>query len=230
MKNNGSNCQTESEIGRNRLQKCISKIKERYNKNKQARIASYKTDNPIVNTLIIIACGLIAVFASKYMEFFALGPNQINEGKYYTLLTYIFFHNGKAHFLGNMITLIICGTALEDRLGNIKYLIFVLLTSIFSGAISVLYDIHYGNLDNLTVGISGTEYAIMAALCVHMLYRKQLGSLLLIAYIIYEIVRCFADSQINNICHIGGAISGIIISLLFLCWDISDTDTTTHFV
>ncbi|MBW3631814.1 MAG: rhomboid family intramembrane serine protease, partial [Chloroflexi bacterium] len=53
------------------------------------------------------------------------------------LITSMFLHGGWAHFIGNMVFLLVFGDNIEDAMGHISYLVFYLLTGIADGLAQV---------------------------------------------------------------------------------------------
>ena len=77
-----------------------------------------------------------------------------------TVLTSMFLHGGWFHVLGNMWYLWIFGDNIEDRLGSVRFVVFYLLSGLFSALVHVL--IHpWSTLP--TVGASGAIAGVLGA-------------------------------------------------------------------
>lgn len=63
---------------------------------------------------------------------------KIHEGQFWRLLTPIFLHYDIFHLFFNMIWLIVLGKQMELRLGPWRYLLFIVLTGIFSNTLQYL--------------------------------------------------------------------------------------------
>jgi len=122
---------------------------------------------PSINYLIIGINVLVFAFMflmpENLMENFvldyALVPSLVTQGQNLkTLLTSLFLHGGLGHIFGNMLFLNIFGDNLEDRLGQIKYLLFYLFCGL--GASFLQIAINPGSqIPNL--GASGAIAGIM---------------------------------------------------------------------
>ena len=69
-------------------------------------------------------------------------------------LTYAFLHGSVAHILGNMYFLYIFGNNVNDRLGNLGYLIFYLAGAVFSAL---------GHILAATIGGTGAATPVLGA-------------------------------------------------------------------
>lgn len=63
---------------------------------------------------------------------------KLQQGEYWRLITPCFLHSDILHILFNMIWLIVLGKQLEKRLGIARYLLFIILTGIFSNTAQYL--------------------------------------------------------------------------------------------
>ncbi len=81
-------------------------------------------------------------------------------GDFITVFTAMFMHGGWLHLLGNMLYLWIFGDNVEDRLGQVKYVIFYLLCGIVATFAQVLVNPN-SNVPNL--GASGAIAGVLGA-------------------------------------------------------------------
>jgi membrane associated rhomboid family serine protease len=81
-------------------------------------------------------------------------------GDFITVFTAMFMHGGWMHLLGNMLYLWIFGDNVEDRLGQVKFVIFYLLCGIAATFAQVLVD-PTSNVPNL--GASGAIAGVLGA-------------------------------------------------------------------
>lgn len=63
---------------------------------------------------------------------------KLKQGEYWRLISPAFLHSDILHILFNMIWLIVLGKQLEQRLGMGRYLLFILLTGVFSNTAQYL--------------------------------------------------------------------------------------------
>ena len=95
----------------------------------------------------------------KYI--FSLVPSYILYRHYYwQFLTYMFTHATVSHFIFNMLSLYIFGTAVERRIGSKEFILYYLLTGVLSGVAS--YAMFYmANTNTVLLGASGAIYALL---------------------------------------------------------------------
>jgi membrane associated rhomboid family serine protease len=89
---------------------------------------------------------------------FALGLNSEDSG-FERWVTYIFVHSGIVHLLGNMLFLVIFGSALEIMTGGLGVLFVFLLSGVFAAGVFALMT---GVTSSPLVGASGAVSGVMA--------------------------------------------------------------------
>lgn len=149
----------------------------------------------------------------------------------YTLLTSMFVHGDFLHLFGNLIVLFFVGMAFERKVGGKKFLLVYILTGI-CGALAFSM-IHLGSKIFL-VGASGAIFGILGAFAAaypmeEVLMPIPIGIMIItrvkviiavIFFAIFETLLFFVSPYIEDhtahLAHIGGLVSGIIISMLLI--------------
>lgn len=153
----------------------------------------------------------------KYI--FSLIPSYILYRHYYwQFLTYMFTHATVSHFIFNMLSLYIFGTAVERRIGSREFLLYYLLTGVLSGVAS--YAMFYlANTNTVLLGASGAIYALLMLFSV--LYPRSViyvfglipvqAPLLIILYFIIELISGLtAHDGVAHMTHLSGLIFGLL--------------------
>lgn len=182
----------------------------------------FKKKKPII-TYILIAINVL-LFVGMYLygdgstdtrtllNFGANYPAFIKAGDYYRLITSTFLHIGFLHIILNMYALYIIGSQLEGFLGKWKFLIVYLGSGILGNLMSMLF------FDGISAGASGAIFGLLGSLLYfgyH--YRVYLGTVVksqIIPLIVLNLIIGFTSSSINNAAHLGGLISGILLSIM----------------
>jgi membrane associated rhomboid family serine protease len=148
------------------------------------------TDNPLkrrplVNYALVILNFVIFFFTLPFVTGRAQ-PEQIenfrqlmlipSEPHLYQFITYAFLHGGWMHVIGNMLFLYIFGNNVNDKLGNVGYLLFYLGGAICSGLGHVFLS------GNPVLGASGAVAAVTGAYMV--LFPKTYVHILYIIFFI----------------------------------------------
>lgn len=153
----------------------------------------------------------------KYI--FSLVPSYILYRHYYwQFLTYMFTHATVSHFIFNMLSLYIFGTAVERRIGSREFLLYYLLTGVLSGVAS--YAMFYmANTNTVLLGASGAIYALLMLFSV--LYPRSViyvfglipvqAPLLIILYFIIELISGLtAHDGVALMTHLSGLVFGLL--------------------
>ena len=144
-------------------------------------------------------------------------PLVVMRGEYYRLLTSMFLHFGASHLVNNMLVLFVLGERLEQVLGHVKYFLFYMVCGISANIISIA--IHMGEgYAAVSAGASGAIFGVVGGLVyvvavnhgqLEGLTARQLGFMILLT-----LYHGFTSAGVDNWAHIGGLISGFIVSIL----------------
>ena len=205
---------------------------KRTNKN----LANWLSNLSVVGWLIMISVMISLIgfisFAYGKIEYLALKPSNIIQGKYlWTLLTHMFAHGSPLHLFVNMFVLFSLGGLSEKIIGRKRFLWFYIISGIFAGFLAVILPILYGNTslgtrifgspDVFMVGASGAIFAI-AGLFVMLLPKLRfmiifLPFFSLPAYIMVPLVLLITwfatvagNFPIGNVAHFGGFLAGLV--------------------
>ncbi len=109
----------------------------------------------------------VAVFMLQFLRpalvvELALIPPAAVEGRWWTLLTYMFLHSRGSlyHIIFNMLGLLWFGTPVERHLGSTEFLAFYFLSGIGAGLFALLFS---ANSAVIIIGASGALFAVMLA-------------------------------------------------------------------
>lgn len=185
-----------------------------------------------INTIIFLVLALINVpfflsgngvsfdgFIDEYLAFPAsLGKLPL---RFYTLLTYQFFHAGFLHFLFNMLILFWMGRIFLDFLKPRQFH-FVYLTGGFAGAILFAiafnaFPVFMGSVSDATIiGSSAAVMAIVVAAAtlvpdytIHLLLFGGVKlKYLALAYVVLDLIGTTSGNAGGSFAHLGGALWG----------------------
>jgi rhomboid protease GluP len=145
-----------------------------------------------------------------------VGPYTLS-GDWWRLVTYMFLHGGVMHIAFNMWCLWDLGAMCESLYGRWTYATIYLITGIAGGLASVAW-----NPGVLSVGASGAIFGLAGALVASFylgefsLPRVALsGTLRSLAFFIgFNVLFGSMFPGIDNACHIGGLLSGLMLGAL----------------
>lgn len=149
----------------------------------------------------------------------------ILDGEWYRLVTSMFLHYDLEHLINNMLLLLFIGDWIEDLAGKWKYLLIYIGGGFAGNILSFLWDIRTAEY-YYSVGASGAVYAVIGAFLVVLLKNKgrmqgvtasRVGVVLLLT-----IHHGLQSVGIDNAAHIGGAVGGMLLALIFCKKSICD--------
>jgi membrane associated rhomboid family serine protease len=181
---------------------------------------------PLIGSIILAINIIISFIGFNNVQFFdkyRFEINGIRKGEYYRLLTSAFLHVNKTHLLFNMVTFYFFVAIVVTALGPLP-LLLLYLGSLFTGNLFAL-AFHHNQLNYIAVGASGAVTGVLfSALLLYpgielMLFFIPLpipGYIFGIGYMIYTLYGMQAQSDnIGHTAHFGGAIGGIVMTILF---------------
>jgi membrane associated rhomboid family serine protease len=162
-------------------------------------------------------------------------PFQTPNPVYLTLITSQFIHSGFLHIGGNMLFLYIFGDNVEDRMGHLPFLIFYLFCGIVAGLTQVYVA---PNSAIPSIGASGAIAGVLGSYLVLFPWARVRTVIFIVIFFtivtipaiiligiwfalqFFDGVTSLAQAQQNMggvayFAHVGGFISGLIITLLF---------------
>ncbi len=193
--------------------------------------------------IVLMVIGFLAQLAGLLdWKDYAFLPNQLftlsdgpGPGHGLTgLVTHIFLHGNWLHLIGNIVALWVFGDNIEDALGHVRYLLFVVLTA----AAAALTQGWFGHPFAPMIGASGMVSAVMGAyLLLHPRARILILAfnvvpilapaslvvgldLILNAAMAWDAVFLSEQAGIAWFAHIGGFASGMLLVLVLRSRDV----------
>ena len=175
---------------------------------------------PITYTLILIniviwLCMILYLnrFSDvKLLEVGGLVHFNVVHGEWYRLISSMFLHFNFEHILMNMLSLFIFGKIVESIIGSWRMLIIYIISGLYGNFVSLSF-----NTTTISVGASGTIFGLIGSIFVIMYlsknFNKKMIGQLLIALVVLIVFSLFM-SNINIMAHLGGFISGVLITLI----------------
>jgi rhomboid protease GluP len=174
--------------------------------------------NVMIFVAMVLASGPSFDFTSPVMDHFGanFGPYTLT-GEWWRLVTYMFLHGGLMHIAFNMWCLWDLGALCESLYGRWTFAAIYLITGIAGGLASVAW-----NPGVLSVGASGAIFGLAGALLASfylgefsvpkVAIQGTLRSLLF--FIGFNVVFGAIISGVDNACHVGGLVSGLLFGAL----------------
>lgn len=178
----------------------------------------FKPNKPVITyiliaimTILLVSMYIFGNGSTNLVTLYNFGA-LIKGGSVLRLIASIFLHAGFIHFIMNIWALKILGSQTESFYGHVKMLIIF----IYSGVVGNLLSLLFMNDNTISVGASGAIFGLMGAILYfainHRTYMSEALKKEILPVIIINIVLGFMISGINIEAHLGGLISGILIS------------------
>jgi len=185
-------------------------------------------DKPII-TIGIIAINVIVYVVTAYLSLIAGGSifnsdtnvlvslgakvnSLITGGEYYRLVTCMFLHGGLVHVAVNMYSLYAIGPMVEKVYGKTKYIVIYMISGICASIFSYTFS------TDISVGASGAIFGLLGAVLVYAIkYKSKTGSAFIKNILSVIFINIFIGAtlpNIDNYAHVGGLLSGMIVSFL----------------
>lgn len=185
---------------------------------------------PATTVLLIVnvVVSLYVLYANpQALERLALVPYDVVHNRAYErLFTAGFVHGGGAHLAFNMLTLYFFGPSLEGLLGPGRFLLLYFGSELAANAFSVY--LHRSNPRYAAVGASGAISGVVFAFCLFAPFAKlyiffAIPMPAIVFAVLYVVGSIYAMKQareggavggIAHEAHLGGAIGGLILTIL----------------
>lgn len=171
-------------------------------------------------TVVLLAINTIVFLITHsnenyYVYYGGLNYEQVLvQGEWYRFLTAIFIHSGAEHITMNLVSLGICGFALEDRIGSIKTGVIYLGSGLCGGVLSVLINYLMAR-PVFSVGASGAVYGLLAAYAINQGFEQGRPVWKSFGIVALYVVGTYSMG-VDFLGHFGGIIGGAVLSLVLL--------------
>lgn len=194
------------------------------------------TLTPAVKYLLIINAALFVIpemvgLRTPLHRLFLLGlvPGFVIRGLIWQPFTYMFFHGSFFHFLFNMLTLWMFGTAVEQTWGTRRFAAYYLSCGLAAGVTVTLVALAEGTPESLftaTIGSSGAIFGLILAFGllfpdapVLMMFLFPIPAkyfAILMGFIEFFLQRTQPGSGISHLAHLGGMAYGFLYIRFYL--------------
>ncbi|MGW4482636.1 rhomboid family intramembrane serine protease [Amycolatopsis sp. NPDC004368] len=187
-------------------------------------IAGARPTNSVVVTMTLLAVNvllyLITAVQAKSLDNSNASINLLGvmqpfaalvDGEWWRIITSGFVHFGIIHIAVNMFSLWMMGRDLEKVFGKARYLALYFVSLLGSSVAVLLFD----NPGQVSGGASGALFGLMGCYAVIVVKLKLNPSGLLITLAINAYVT-FAIPGISILAHVGGLITGALVSVALL--------------
>lgn len=181
---------------------------------------------PLIAIIIIAANILVSILGFNddlFFKRYQFKIENIKRGEYFRIISGGFLHVNTTHLLFNMVTFYFFVSIVVYSLGSIPFL-FLYFASLLSGNL-LSYIFHHNNPNYSAVGASGAVTGVLfSSLLLYPSIELMLffipipipGYVFGVGYILYTLYGMKAQNDnIGHTAHFGGAIGGILVTILF---------------
>lgn len=199
----------------------ILKVQKMAESKNGLRLMTFSSIYRVWATYIILALTLFMYqYTAQNESMWGISRTAImGNGEYERLFRYLFAHVNLLHLAGNVFSLFIIGRLLERKVGALKLVSIYFLSGIAGAIVSITYSL---DASVYTIGASGAVYGLFGALFAKVLmenkYERNLSLPVLAMTIISSLYAGIRLLETDNLCHIGGLVTGFLAMVLFqLC-------------
>ncbi len=145
------------------------------------------------------------------------------QGEVWRFLTAMFLHFDLKHLFSNMLGLFFLGGLVEQEFretlpsGSLRFVVLYLVSGLFASLVSFLSSLLSGSYP-VSAGASGAVFGTIAGLAMIVIKRKgrfrNLRPANVVFMVLYSIFSGFTTAGIDNAAHIGGFLSGLVLTAL----------------
>ncbi len=192
--------------------------------------SSYAPTANVASFLILLIATylLFALFGNTQMGAFLYGKLVLDPSavvrhfEVWRLMTYAFLHDLSSpfHLIFNALLFFMIGPQLEDRWGEKRFLVFVLL-AIFAGGLFVVFAYLMGLTHAYVIGFSSVTVALIIAWgltfstsTIYLMMMIPVSGLQLVYFTVaLEVIYAVSSSAISSSAHFGGMTIGFMLTL-----------------
>ena len=164
----------------------------------------------LINVLVFLYVNQLS--GSTFFEYniakFGMGPTNFTSPIVW--VSSAFLHANLMHLAFNMFALYDFGNPLEKRVGKMKFVIIFVVSMITASLYSYIF-LAVTHVDIVVIGSSGAIFGVWAA---RSIFLKEMKEFLIISAVFHIALFAF-HMPIAWYAHLGGAVAGILLGLLF---------------
>ena len=179
-----------------------------------------KYNAPTVLTYTLV-CALVVLLSNTLLPWLAdewflvpgrgvFSPASFRD--WITILTHAAGHVNWGHLVGNFSIILLIGPMLEENYGSIPLLIMILITSVITGLLNILF------LPTGLMGASGAAFMMILLASFTNFSRGEIPItfiLVLIFFLGEQFIRSFNTDNISHFAHIVGGFCGSLFGFFF---------------
>lgn len=166
-----------------------------------------------VNVLVYILCCFTGdlLYDRGRLELFGVLVNK----EYDRILWAMFLHSGISHLFNNMLILFFLGSMIEKEIGHVRYALLYLASGLGGNLLSLLVKAVNSDI-SASLGASGAIFGLDGVLLAMVLFSgrkmENVTPARVFLMIVYSLYSGFTGHNIDNAAHIGGLITGFILT------------------
>lgn len=152
---------------------------------------------------------------------FALVKSYLEQGEWWRLFTAMFIHFDIQHIGYNMISLYVLGTVLEKEKGSIVFVLIYFISGVIGNIMTNFFGVSF------SAGASGAVFGLAGVLTadgIRLLFatdedirlRARKRWWVVFIYPLILLIPGLLDPKTNNIAHLFGFISGLLLSFIYI--------------
>ena len=178
-----------------------------------------KYNAPTVLTFTLI-CALVLLLSQTLLPYFTEnwfmvpGKGSFHAGSFrnwVTIFTHIMGHANWSHLINNFTLILLIGPMLEESYGSISLLFMILITSLVTGVLNVLF------FNSYLLGASGVVFMMILLASFTNFSKGEIPLtfiLVLILYLGVQLVDSFSSDNISQFAHIVGGFCGSVFGFI----------------
>lgn len=170
-----------------------------------------KFNSPVILTFSLVCVGVFVLdklMAGTLMPYFTLG--QVSTAQplsLLTLFTHVIGHANLEHLMGNLTFILLLGPIVEEKYGDTRILVMMLVTALVTGILNLLF-FHTG-----LMGASGIVFMLILLVSFTNTRSGEIPVTFILIALLFvgkEVLNSLATDQISQFAHIIGGLCGSV--------------------
>ena len=172
---------------------------------------------PVVLTFALLSLGVLALDwatgGESTMKFFCVYRAPLSDPlTYVRMVCHVLGHSGYAHYMGNMMLLLVVGPPLEEKYGGGRLLAAILVTALVSGLVQfVLFP------QSALLGASGIVFMMIVLSSLAGMRAGAVPLTLILVLVLYlggeAVTAMTTQDSVSQLTHIVGGLCGAVLGL-----------------
>lgn len=163
-------------------------------------------------SFVVLLLGIATDNQTNQLLFSVYSSSVTDPLAYFRVFLHVLGHTSYAHYISNMLIILVIGPALEEKYGSKRIFWSIVCTAFVTGIFQMLF------FDDALLGASGVVFMMIVMASYSGIRQGHIPLTLILVVLLYlgeEVIDIFTTDNVSQSAHILGGLCGIVLGIYF---------------